>query len=88
MEVRENVFEQELTIATINEKWVTIIPISIQFKMTCAIWSHYKISTRKNCRLSIIGRTMTVNFVLDTLENAVQAQQSAFGLILHTDLGK
>lgn len=33
------------------------------------------------------GPRMTVDLVLDALENAVMAQQPAPGLILHTDLG-
>src|SRR4051794_18558971 len=33
------------------------------------------------------SRKMTVDIVLDALDNAVQAQNPAPGLILHTDLG-
>ncbi len=87
VEERENVLEQDFKTEAINEKWVgDITYIHTVQDGWCYLASVQDLHTKK-----IVGykfdRRMTVDLVLDALENAVQAQKPALGLILHTDLG-
>jgi putative transposase len=87
VEERENVLEQDFTTTTINEKWVADITYIHTLRHGwCYLASVLDLHTKK-----VVGykfsRKMTVDIVLDALDNAVQAQNPAPGLILHTDLG-
>ncbi|MGN7479877.1 IS3 family transposase [Solibacillus silvestris] len=87
VEERENLLEQDFTTETINEKWVADITyIHTVQDGWCYLASVQDLHTKKIVGYKF-GRRMTVDLVLDALENAVKAQQPASGLILHTDLG-
>ena len=87
VEERENVLNQDFKTEAINEKWVgDITYIHTVQDGWCYLASVQDLHTKKIVGYKF-GRRMTVDLVLDALENAVQAQQPAPGLILHTDLG-
>lgn len=87
VEERENLLAQDFTTETINEKWVADITyIHTVQDGWCYLASVQDLHTKKIVGYKF-GRRMTMDLVLDALENAVMAQQPALGLILHTDLG-
>ena len=87
VEERENLLAQDFTTETINEKWVADITyIHTVQDGWCYLASLQDLHTKKIVGYKF-GRRMTMDLVLDALENAVMAQQPALGLILHTDLG-
>ncbi|WP_427107558.1 IS3 family transposase [Lysinibacillus xylanilyticus] len=87
VEERENVLSQDFTTETINEKWVADITyIHTQRDGWCYLASVLDLHTKKIVGYKF-GRKMTVDLVLEALDNAVDAQNPAPGLILHTDLG-
>jgi putative transposase len=87
VEERDNVLEQDFTTTTINEKWVADITYIHTIRHGwCYLASVLDLHTKK-----VVGykfsRKMTVDIVLEALDNAVQAQNPSPGLIIHTDLG-
>lgn len=87
VEERENVLSQDFTTEDINEKWVADITyIHTLRDGWCYLASVLDLHTKKIVGYKF-GRKMTVDLVLDALENAVAAQNPAPGLIVHTDLG-
>lgn len=87
VEARENIIKQDFSTTTINEKWVADITyINTLRDGWCYLASVLDLHTKK-----IIGykfaRKMTVDIVLEAMENAVQAQNPGPGVIVHTDLG-
>ncbi len=87
VEERENLLAQDFTTETINEKWVADITyIHTLRDGWCYLASVLDLHTKKIVGYKF-GRKMTVDLVLDALDNAVQAQNPAPGLIVHTDLG-
>ena len=87
VEERENVLQQDFTTTTINEKWVADITYIHTLRDG---WSYLAsvldLHTKKIVGYKF-GRKMTVELVLEAMENAVQDQNPAPGLIVHTDLG-
>ena len=87
VEERENLLAQDFTTETINEKWVADITyIHTLRDGWCYLASVFDLHTKKIVGYKF-GRKMTVDLVLDALDNAVHAQNPAPGLIVHTDLG-
>ena len=87
VEARENVLEQDFTTETINQKWVADITyIHTLRDGWCYLASVLDLHTKKIVGYKF-GRRMTVDLVLNALDNAVADQKSAPGLIVHTDLG-
>lgn len=87
VEERENIIKQDFSTTTINEKWVADITyINTLRDGWCYLASVLDLHTKK-----IIGykfsRKMTVDIVLEAMENAIQAQNPGPGVIVHTDLG-
>lgn len=84
---RENVLKQDFSTTTINEKWVADITyIHTLRDGWCYLASVLDLHSKKIVGYKF-GRKMTVELVLEAMENAVQAQNPAPGLIVHTDLG-
>ena len=74
MEERENVLNQDFTTEAINEKWVADITyIHTVQDGWCYLASVQDLHTKKIVGYKF-GRRMTVDLVLDALENAVMAQ--------------
>ena len=87
VEERENVLGQDFTTETINKKWVADITyIHTVQDGWCYLASVLDCHTKKIIGYKF-GRKMTVDLVLEALDNAVAAQNPAPGLIVHTDLG-
>ncbi|MEY9975058.1 putative transposase [Lysinibacillus sp. RC46] len=87
VEERENVLGQDFTTENINEKWVADITyIHTVNDGWCYLASVLDCHTKKIVGYKF-GRKMTVDLVLEALDNAVAAQNPAPGLIIHTDLG-
>ena len=86
VEERENIIKQDFSTTTINEKWVADITyIHTLRDVWCYLASVLDLHTKKIVGYKF-GRKMTVNIVLEAMENAVQAQNSGPGVIVHTDL--
>ena len=87
VEARENVLEQDFTTETINQKWVADITyIHTLRDGWCYLASVLDLHTKKIVGYKF-GRRMTVDLVLNALDNAVADQKPTPGLIVHTDLG-
>ena len=87
LEERGNVLKQDFTTTIINEKWVADITyIHTLRDGWCYLASLLELHFNKIVGYKF-GRKMTVELVLEAMENAVQAQNPAPGLIVHTDLG-
>lgn len=87
VEERENLLEQDFETTTINEKWVADITYINTLKDGwCYLASILDLHTKKIVGYSF-STSMTTELVLQALANAVDVQQPAEGLILHTDLG-
>lgn len=84
---RENLIKQDFQTSTINEKWVADITyIHTQKDGWCYLASVLDLHSKKIVGYKLSKR-MTVDLVIQALENAVSNQSPGSGLILHTDLG-
>jgi putative transposase len=84
---RPNLLEQDFTTTSINEKWVADITyIHTLRDGWCYLASVLDLHSKKVVGYSF-SRTMTVELVVQALENACVTQRPQEGLILHTDLG-
>jgi|GraSoiStandDraft_59_1057299.scaffolds.fasta_scaffold163801_2 putative transposase len=87
VEERENLLKQDFETTTINEKWVADITyINTLRDGWCYLASVLDLHTKKIIGYSF-STSMTTELVLNALANAIDVQQPAEGLILHTDLG-
>ena len=87
VEERENVLEQDFHTTTIHEKWVADITYIHTIRDGwCYLASVLDLHSKKIVGYKF-GRKMTVDLVIEALDHAVQAQNPAPGLIIHTDLG-
>lgn len=87
VEERENVLEQDFTTTSINENWVANFTYIHTIRHDwCYLASVLDLHMKKVVDYKF-SRTMTTEFTLEALENAVNAQKPGAGLIVHTDLG-
>lgn len=84
---RENILQRDFYTKSINEKWVgDITYINTLKDGWCYLASVMDLHTKKIVGYSF-GHTMTTELITKALENAYHMQQSAEGLIFHSDLG-
>lgn len=87
IEEREILLEQDFSTTTINEKWGTDITyIHALREGWCYLASVLDLHSKKVIGYSF-SRNMTIDIVVDVLENPYSAQRLFNELILHTDLG-
>ncbi len=78
---------QDFSTTTLNEKWVADITyINTLRDGWCYLASVLDLHTKKMIGYQFACK-MTVDMVLEAMENAVQAQNPGPGVIVHTDLG-
>ncbi|PKG22764.1 DDE-type integrase/transposase/recombinase [Niallia nealsonii] len=87
IEARENILQQEFSTSKWNEKWVA----DITYIHTLRYGWGYLATVLDLHSKKIVGysfsRSMTTEFVLHALDDAVSVQQPEPGLILSTDFG-